>query len=123
MSAFARCGCARGGFLRSLVRFHEGGRLAEREGLLGRGRGEQMHGPGDGAGPSGLVARAEAGPVVAVEVLVEQDEIAPVRILLELLAPPIYGSPTILAADEDGGEAVRDVGGHLIQVHPTAGAR
>ena len=39
---------------------------------------------GDEAGPPGLVAGAEAGAVVAVEVLVEQDQVAPVRIVLEL---------------------------------------
>ena len=47
------------------------------------------HGPvdlrerGDEARPPGLVAGAEAGAVVAVEVLVERNAIAPVRVLLE----------------------------------------
>ena len=36
-------------------------------------RREEMHEPGDEAGPAGLVAGAQAGAVVAVEVLVEQD--------------------------------------------------
>ena len=51
-------------------------------------RREQVHEPGDDAGPAGLVAGAEAGAVVAVEVLVEQQAVAPVRIVLELLASP-----------------------------------
>ena len=41
---------------------------------------------GDQAGPPGLVAGAEAGAGVAIEIFVEQDEVAPVRIGLELLA-------------------------------------
>ena len=47
---------------------------------------EEVHHPRDDAGPAGLMAGAEPGAVVAVEVLVEQDEIAPVRIVLELAA-------------------------------------
>ena len=38
---------------------------------------------GDQAGPAGLMAGAEPGAVVAVEVFVEQDQVAPVRIGLE----------------------------------------
>jgi hypothetical protein len=34
----------------------DGGRLAERQGLLGRGGGEQLHRPRDDASPAGLVA-------------------------------------------------------------------
>jgi len=36
-------------------------------------------------GPARLVAGAKAGAVVAVEILVEQDMVAPVRVVLELL--------------------------------------
>jgi hypothetical protein len=39
--------------------------------------------PGDKPGPPGLVGRAEPGSVVTVEVLLEQDEVTPVRVLLE----------------------------------------
>ena len=44
---------------------------------------------------SGLVARTETGPVVAVEVLVEQEIIAPVRVLLKLPGFPIDRPPTL----------------------------
>src|SRR5262245_29233767 len=80
-----------------------GRHLAQFEELLGRAGGEHMHAPGDGPRPAGLMARAEAGAVVAVEVLVEQDEIAPVRILLELRAPSVDRPPPILAPQEDAG--------------------
>src|SRR5215472_2085280 len=59
------------------------GYSAEFQQLLGRARGEQMHDPRDHAGPSGLMAGAEPGAAVAVEILVEQDEIAPMRVFLE----------------------------------------
>jgi len=39
--------------------------------------------PGHQAGPPGLVGRTEPGSVVAVEVLVEQDEVTPVRVVLK----------------------------------------
>ena len=39
---------------------------------------------GHHAGPTRLVAGAEAGPVVAVEILVKQDKVAPARIDLKL---------------------------------------
>src|SRR6516165_11382989 len=78
------------------LRLHEGGRLAELQRLLGRGGCEEVHGPGNDAGPAGLMACAEAGPVVAVEVLVEQDEIAPVRVFLELPGSPVHLSPALL---------------------------
>ncbi len=38
---------------------------------------------GDQAAPPGLVGSTEPGPVIAVVVLVEQDEVTPVRVLLE----------------------------------------
>ena len=47
---------------------------------------EQVHQPRDDPRPAGLVTGAEAGAVVAVEVLVEQDVVTPVRVVLELLA-------------------------------------
>ena len=42
------------------------------------------------AGPPGLVARAEARPVVPVEVLVEEDQVAPVRVVLELRRAAVH---------------------------------
>ena len=69
------------------LRLDDCGFQAEFEHLLGCGGREKVHGPRDDAGPAGLMTGAQAGAVVAVEVLVEQDEIAPVRVLLELLRP------------------------------------
>ena len=49
---------------------------------------EELDQRGDEPGPPRLVRRAESGAVVAVEVLVEQDQVAPVRIVLEALVVP-----------------------------------
>src|SRR6516165_9440783 len=95
------------------LQVREGGRLAELQSPLGRGGCEEMHGPGNDAGPAGLMAGADTGPVVAMEVLVEQDEIAPMRILLELPGSPVHRSPAVLVPQEDAGQPARDLLGHL----------
>src|SRR5262249_1230443 len=64
-------------------------------GLVGGDGGKGVHGPGEGPGPAGLVAGAQAGAVVAVEVLVEQQAVAPVRVLLKLLAAAVHGPPAL----------------------------
>ncbi len=61
---------------------------------------EQVQQRSDQAGPSGLVAGAEAGAVVAVEVLVEQDQVAPVRIVLELGRAAVDRPPAVGIAQE-----------------------
>src|SRR5262245_26554127 len=48
------------------------GRLPAGEGPLGSQGREEVQGPRDDPGPAGLVARPETGPVVPVEILVEQ---------------------------------------------------
>ena len=49
----------------------------------------------DQSRPSGLVIGAEPGAVVAVEVLVEEQQVAPVRILLELLGAAVDPPPAV----------------------------
>ena len=57
------------------------------------------------AGPAGLVAGAEAGAVVAVEVFVEQDVIAPMRVGLELVGAAEHGTAAVLVAKKEPGQA------------------
>src|SRR5689334_2926561 len=45
----------------------------------------RVYDPSDAAGPARLVAGADSGPVVAVEVFVEQKVVPPVGVSLELL--------------------------------------
>src|SRR6266704_960320 len=82
-----------------------------------------MHRAGDDPSPSGLVARAEAGPVVAVEVLVEQEHVAPVRVLLKLARPPVDRPPAMAVPQEDAGQPAPDLLRDLIQGHVPPGAR
>src|SRR5262245_52910081 len=74
--------------------------LAHLEHLLARGRREQVHHAGDDAGPPGLMARPQARPIVAVEVLVEEDQVPPVRVLLELCRTTINRTPAVLSLQE-----------------------
>jgi len=42
---------------------------------------------GDEAGPAGLMARAEPRAIIAVEILEEEEAVAPIGIVLETLHP------------------------------------
>jgi hypothetical protein len=74
------------------------------------------------SGPTGLMTGADSGAVVAVKVFVEEQQIPPVRVLLELFGAAMDGAGAILAG-EDADQAPRDLGAHLLQVHEPAGAR
>src|SRR4249920_2252223 len=82
--------------------------LAELEELLRRAGREQVHAPGDHAGPARLMARAEPRSVVAVEVLVEQDQVPPVGVLLELLGAAVDRAASRGIAQEDARQAALD---------------
>src|SRR5262245_12282600 len=68
---------------------------------------------GGKGGPSSLVARADASSVVAVAVLVEENQVAPVGIALEFLGAAVHGSAPTLIAEEDRREALRQLPGDL----------
>ena len=68
---------------------------------------EQVEQRRDEPGPAGLVAGAEPGAVVAVEVLVEEDQVAPVRIVLELRRAAVDRPPPIGVAQERAGQPAR----------------
>src|SRR5262245_11403816 len=82
-----------------------------------------MHGPGDDAGPAGLMTGTEASTVVAVKVFVERQVIAPVRVLLKLAGASVDRPPTLVVAQKDAGQAARELLGDLIQGQVPAGAR
>src|SRR3954452_17162074 len=79
--------------------------------------GEQLDEARYHAGPTGLVGRAEAGAVVTVKVLMEQQEVAPVLVLLELLAAAVHRSVSVLIPLEDADKAVGELLGHPKQRH------
>src|SRR5215471_20010240 len=76
-----------------------------------------MQHSGDDSSPSGLVASTKASPIVAMEVLVEQDEIAPVRVFLEFLRSSIDRAMPFAVPNKDIGQPSLEFFGHLIQVH------
>ncbi len=69
----------------------------------------------DEPGPAGLVAGAEPGAVVAVEVLEEQQVVLPRGIGLEPLDPAEARPPAVLADEEQRDQPVADVVGDLDQ--------
>src|SRR5262249_59596889 len=68
------------------------------------------------------MARTDASAVVAVEVLVKQRQVAPMRIALKLLRAPVDRPAPVFAAQEDARQAVRKLVRHLPQIHEPAGA-
>src|SRR4051812_5010309 len=74
------------------------------------------------AGPPGLVVGADARSVVAVEVLVEEEAVAEVRIALHLLRLAERGAAPVSVAQEDRGEPARDLRRDLGQRELVPGA-
>lgn len=87
-----------------LIDVYGRGRLAEFEDLRRRRRREKVHDARDDASPAGLVTRAEPRAVVAVKVLIKQDQIAPMRIFLEFACAGINRPPTVRDTQEDARE-------------------
>ena len=71
---------------------------------------------GDKTRPAGLVARANAGPIVAVKVLVEKDQVAPVGIALEEPVSAGGRSAAAVVAQEDVNQAAGNLRGDLPEV-------
>src|SRR5690606_21537315 len=63
-----------------------------------------------------------SGTVVTVEVFVEQDVVAEVRVALELFGAAVDGAESVGVAQEEMGQAPGEFGGGLAKVDPAAGA-
>ena len=63
---------------------------------------------------------AQARAVVPVEVLVEENVVAPVRVGLECLRAPVDRTLAAGITQEDAGQALRDLPGDLEEVHQRA---
>src|SRR5262245_42850981 len=68
---------------------------------------------GDERGPAGLVAGADGRTRVAVEVLVERNQVVPVRIGLEERVAAEHRTPTLSVLEEDPREPLRQLGCHV----------
>src|SRR6266704_7004536 len=66
----------------------------------------------DEAGPAGLVRGAEAAPGVAVEVLVERQQVVPVRVGLEQLLVAEDRPAAVFVVEEDADQPAGQVGRH-----------
>ena len=72
-------------------------------------------------GPPGLMTRPDAGTVVAMKVLVEQDVVPPMRVRLEFFGAAVNRPAAVGIARESSGQPTRDLLGHFEQVHQFAG--
>src|SRR5207253_1679916 len=75
---------------------------------------------GDQSGPARLVTCPDATAVVAMEIFVEQNEIAPVGVVLELVGLPVDRAATGGVAQEDRVQPAREFRCNLAQGHPLA---
>src|SRR6185503_11783733 len=66
-------------------------------------------------GPAGLVGGAQPATVVAVEVLVERDEVAPPLVALEQVAVAVYRAVPVLVEQEQVHHPLRQVVGDLAE--------
>jgi hypothetical protein len=73
---------------------------------------------GDHTRPAGLVGGTEAGRVVAVEVLAEDEVVLPRRIVLQPLDPAEAGPPAVGAGEEDRDQPVLQVSRDGVQRQP-----
>src|SRR5436189_6464909 len=78
---------------------------------------EQLNGLGYQPCPACLMACAEAGTVVAVEVFIKENVIAPIGIALKFLGPAIDRSSSLFIAQEDTAQAIRDLLADFEEVH------
>ncbi|HYX59139.1 MAG TPA: hypothetical protein VE888_09030, partial [Streptosporangiaceae bacterium] len=78
--------------------------------------------PGHEAGPAGLVGGTQPGSVVAVEVLVEQDQVTPVRVVLKEPGSAVDGALPVTVPQEGADQAAGQLLGHLEQRHHRPGA-
>src|ERR1022692_4091722 len=92
-----------------------------RSGLAGRVSVAAADHVGDQAGAAGLVRGAEPGPVVTMEVLTEDQVVAPGRVALQQAGSAEAGPAAPGAAREDRDEPVAQVAGDQVQGEQTAG--
>ncbi len=68
--------------------------------IAGSHRAEQLDQAGDGPRPARLVTGSQPGTVVTMEVLVEGDQVTPVRVSLELGRPSINRPASLLVPEK-----------------------
>src|SRR5215469_349094 len=100
----------------------DSGSFAECKHLLACGSGEQMNDACDNSGPSGLMAGAESGPVIAVKVFIEQEQLPPMGIFLKLPGSSVNWPASVRISHEDTCQPPRKLLSNFVQCHLPAGA-
>lgn len=103
-----------------LLNFLERGLATYSQELRGIEEAKELDEFGNESCPTGLVTGAQPGTIVAMEVFVEADVVAPMRIVLELLRAAVDGSSAMRVAQENPGEPVRNLLADLEEVHQFA---
>ena len=73
------------------------------------------------ARPAGLMAGTNTCPIIAVEVFIEKDQVAPMGVALEFLHASVDRSTSRLVTQENGGQASGKFCRDLFQVQQVAG--
>ena len=77
----------------------------------------------DAARPSSLMASPQAGSVVSMEILVEEDQVSPIWILLKFLRTSVYRPTGASVPEEDVRKSSREFVRHLEECHTVTGSR
>src|SRR5215467_11081256 len=80
----------------------------------------QLNEFGDQAGPSRLMAGAQTGAVVPVEIFEKEDVIPPMRIVLKFPGSAVDSPFTLLITKEDAAETVRNLLADFEEIHHLA---
>src|SRR6185369_16414723 len=79
-----------------------------------------LHEFGHQASPAGLMARSDTGAVVSMKVFMEQDQVSPMRICLELALIAVNGPAPVDILQKDVRQATRQFVGDFPQIHQPA---
>jgi hypothetical protein len=99
------------------MRFNLDGRIGalRGQGCLRSYQRRHLHQVGNQTGPPGLMTRAQSRSILTVKILMELDQIFPVRIVLKLLDAPVHRAFSVLLAKEDIGQPSIDLDRNLEQ--------
>src|SRR5262245_50839074 len=78
-----------------------------------RGRGRHVEQVRNQGGPSGLMTRPEAAPIVAVKILVEEDQVLPVRVIGKAAFGAVAGTPALPIRQEKSCQTAGEFMGNL----------
>ena len=99
------------------LQLSDSGGFAQLEHLFAIRSRKHMHDASYDSGPSSLMAGVKAGPVIAVEIFVEQQQILPMGIFLKFARPAVNRPSPNFISHKDASQSSRKPLGNLIQRH------